>query len=87
MSFQQVSNALASVPTIDLDQLMKSDESEIKRLVEASQMPGVFYLDLKGPSTKASLQFLPSIYKYAQQYFEQDEETKKADTRPGIERG
>ncbi|KAF7531324.1 hypothetical protein G7054_g9004 [Neopestalotiopsis clavispora] len=81
----------AALETINYELIKAKDPNEIQKLLKASRPPpeglGVFYLDLRGPSTSASLRELDAVYAATEKYFRQDQDYKLAAKRDGVERG
>ncbi len=82
---QQVN--VASLETIDLGRLEANEPAEVEKLLNASQMPGFFYLNFGDYMTKKFLEDLPTIYAAAEEYFDKPEDEKKNDIRDGQDRG
>ncbi|KAH8822079.1 hypothetical protein F5884DRAFT_894762 [Xylogone sp. PMI_703] len=81
----------AQLETINYELIKSNDFSEIQKLLKASRPPpeglGIFYLDLRGPSTNHVIEKLPTIYDASRTYFDQRQEDKLKDKREGVERG
>lgn len=80
---------MASLAVVDYEALANKDAAKIQKLVQASQTMGMFYLDLRGPRTKAIFEDVPTIFKTGHEFFSlpQDSEEKIQTFREGMERG
>lgn len=74
---------VASLETIDFGSLATKEPAEVEKLLNASQMPGFFYLDLQSEHTKQIITDLPDIYVLAEKYFDQPLEVKMKDHGDG----
>lgn len=75
---------VASLETIDFGRLATKEPAEVEKLLNASQMPGFFYLDLQSEKdTKQIIEDLPEIYQLAEKYFDQPLEVKLKDHGDG----
>lgn len=73
---------VASLETIDFGRLAAREPAEVEKLLNASQMPGFFYLDLgRSEHTEQIITDLPDIYLLAEKYFDQPSEVKMKDHR------
>ena len=89
MTVKNLPDKTASLAVIDYEALANKDAAEIQKLVRASQTLGMFYLDLRGPRTKAVFEDVPTIFKTGHEFFNlpQDSEQKTQALREGVERG
>ena len=79
---------VAILETIDLARLAAQEPTEVKKLLEASQYPGFFYLDLRNDASfKEALIDLPSVYDCSETYFNQSHALKMRDYRENQEPG
>lgn len=78
---------VASLETIDFGRLATKDPAEVEKLLNASQMPGFFYLDLQSEPAKQVVADLPDVYALTEKYFDQPLEVKMKDYRPGQDGG
>ncbi|KAL9125045.1 MAG: hypothetical protein Q9217_005696 [Psora testacea] len=80
---------MASLAVVDYEALANKDATEIQKLVQASQTTGMFYLDLRGPRTKAIFEDVQTIFKTGHDFFNlpQDSDEKTQTLREGMERG
>ena len=80
---------MASLAVVDYEALANKDAAEIQKLVQASQTMGMFYLDLRGPRTKAIFEDVSTIFKTGREFFNlpRDSEEKTQALREGMERG
>ncbi len=78
---------VASLETIDFGRLATKEPDEVEKLLNASQMPGFFYLDLQNERTKQILADLPAIYAASEKYFDEPHEVKMKDYRDGQDIG
>lgn len=74
---------VASLETINFGRLATKEPAEVEKLLNASQMPGFFYLDLQSEHTKQIITDLPDIYVLAGKYFDQPPEVKMKDHQDG----
>lgn len=74
---------VASLETIDFGRLETKEPDEVEKLLNASQMPGFFYLDLQSEHTKQIIADLPDVYALAEKYFDQPPEVKMKDYGDG----
>lgn len=74
---------VASLETIDFGRLVATESAEVEKLLNASQMPGFFYLDLQSEVTKQIIADLPDVYAVAEKYFDQPQEVKMKDYGDG----
>ena len=72
---------VALLPTIDFARLLSQEQSEINRLLAASQKEGFFYLDLSGPKSRQVLEDLKDVLVVMENYFNQPREAKMKDDR------
>lgn len=75
---------IANLATVSLAKLKAKDEEEMRKLLEVSTAPGIFFLDLRsedGGESEKVLDSLPEIYSLAKAYFAQPREVKVKDTR------
>ncbi|KAG9232097.1 hypothetical protein BJ875DRAFT_381436 [Amylocarpus encephaloides] len=73
---------VAQLSIISLAKLHTKDSAELALLEKAASNTGFFYLDFRGDAEgERVLAHLPEIYRVAQKYFSQPEETKIKDTR------
>ena len=82
----------AKIDTVDLARLANSDPAEVERLLNASQSPGFFYLNLQNHhSGERLLADLAGIYGIARRYFDQADDQKikhyRSDQNPFQDRG
>ncbi|KAF5566450.1 2og-fe oxygenase family [Fusarium phyllophilum] len=68
MSNNQDAKSL-QLEVIDFELIKKRDPEEIRRVVEISSTTGIFFLDLRGPSSKETLANLKTIYKAEDDFF------------------
>ncbi|KAK6081429.1 2OG-Fe(II)oxygenase [Seiridium cupressi] len=80
---------IASLAVINYEALANKDGTEIQKLVQASKTVGMFYLDLRGPRTKAVFEDVPAVFKTGHEFFNLPEDSveKTASLREGMERG
>ena len=80
---------MVSLAVVDYEALANINAAEIQKLVQASQTMGMFYLDLRGPRTRAVFEDVQTIFKTAHEFFNlpQDSEEKTKALREGMERG
>lgn len=78
---------VASLETIDFGRLATKEPAEVERLLNASQMPGFFYLDLRNEPTKEILAGLLEVYAVAEKHFDEPPEVKMKDYRAGQDCG
>lgn len=78
---------VASLETIDFGRLATKEPAEVEKLLNASQIPGFFYLDLLSEHTKQIITDLPEIYQLAEKYFDQPPEVKMKDHGDGPYKG
>lgn len=69
----------ASLHTIDWAHLKKNDQNESRKLVEAGQTQGFFYLDMR--SDGGFLRDWEGVLKIMSLYFDQDLDEKMKDSR------
>lgn len=70
------------IDTVDFARLASGDAAEVKRLFDASQSPGFFYLNLQGHHLgERLLADLSGIYSVTQKYFDQVGNQKTKDYR------
>lgn len=83
------SRNLAALEIIDYEALKRKDPTEIEKLIHAGRTVGMFYLDLRGPATKAVFEDMPVIFGTAQSFFRlpQSSVEKVEGLRDGMERG
>jgi isopenicillin N synthase-like dioxygenase len=83
------SEKFAALEIIDHEALKRKDPTEIEKLIHAGRTVGMFYLDLRGPSTKAIFEDMPVVFDTAQSFFRlpQDSVEKVETLREGMERG
>ena len=74
---------VASLETIDFGRLETREPAEVEKLLNASQMPGFFYLDLQSEHTRQIIADLPDVYALAEKYFDQPTEVKMKDYGDG----
>jgi len=73
---------VATLETVDLARLTKKEPAEIRKLLDASCLPGFFYLDLRNDELGVRmLADLAEVYNVSEKYFDQDEKTKAKDAR------
>jgi hypothetical protein len=72
---------VASLETIDLGRLATKEPAEVEKLLNASQMPGFFYLDLRNEPTKEILAGLRDVYAAAEKYFNEPPKVNMKDYR------
>lgn len=89
MAINTPSEKTASLAVVDFEALGNKDSAEIQKLVQASQTAGMFYLDLRGPRTKAIFEDVPIIFETGHEFFNlpQGSEEKTQCLREGMERG
>ena len=89
MNSRTPSERIASLAVVDYEALANKDTAEMQKLLQASQTMGMFYLDLRGPSTNAIFEDVPAIFKTGHGFFSlpQDSEEKTQAFREGMERG
>ena len=89
MALKPLPDKMASLAVVDYEAVANKDAAEIRKLVDASQTKGMFYLDLRGPRTKAILEDVPTILKTGHRFFNlpQDSKEKTQALREGMERG
>jgi isopenicillin N synthase-like dioxygenase len=63
-------SATTTLDIVNYELLKKRDHQEIQKLLQASRDRGVFFLDLRGPSTQQALSDLKEIYKAQLNFFE-----------------
>lgn len=83
---------IAKLEKINLSALSAGDKDEIERLLSAATAPGIFHLDLSSdPKCSSLLDSLHTMYRLAENYFDQDEIKKTKDVRadqlPSQDRG
>ena len=78
---------VASLETIDFGRLATKEPAEVEKLLNASKMPGFFYLDLQSEPGKQLVTDLPDVYALAEKYFDQPHEIKMKDFRAGQDGG
>jgi hypothetical protein len=74
---------VASLETIDLGRLAAKEPAEVEKLLNASQMPGFFYLDLRNEPTKEILAGLRDVYAAAEKHFNEPPKVDMKDHRAG----
>jgi hypothetical protein len=74
-----------SVEALSYERLLKQDEDEVKKLVKICSDSGMFFLDLRGPSTSELLLDLQPIIAAQRKFFGQQPDMKLpyADPRDG----
>lgn len=89
MTLKTLPEKMASLAVVDYEALANKDATEIQKLVQASQMMGMFHLNLQGPRTKSVFEDVPTIIKTGQEFFNlpQDSVEKTHALREGMERG
>ena len=89
MPHEVLPEKMASLAVIDYEALANKDAAEIQKLVQASQTMGMFYLDLRGPRTKAIFEDVSTIFKTGREFFSlpRGSEEKTQALREGVERG
>ena len=89
MPHEVLPEKMASLAVVDYEALANKDAVEIQKLVQASQTMGMFYLDLRGPRTKAIFEDVSTNFKTGRKFFNlpQDSEEKTQALREGMERG
>lgn len=80
---------MVSIPLINYDALVEEDASELGKLIYAGHTAGIFYLDLRGPQTRAVFEDMPVIFQNANIFFNlpQDSKEKTESLRTGVGRG
>lgn len=78
---------VAALETIDFGRLAAKEPTEVEKLLNASQMPGFFYLDLHSGPAKQIVADLPNVYAISEKYFDQPLEMKMKDFRAGQDGG
>ncbi|KID86651.1 oxidoreductase, 2OG-Fe(II) oxygenase family [Metarhizium guizhouense ARSEF 977] len=80
---------MASLAVVNYEALAKKDAAEVQKLVTACQTVGMFYLNLRGPSTNAIFEDIPTIFKTGHAFFNlpHDSNEKTQSAREGMERG
>ncbi|KAI9667880.1 MAG: hypothetical protein M1821_000699 [Bathelium mastoideum] len=80
---------MASLATVSYEAIANRDAGEIQKLVQASQTVGMFFLDLRGPRTKAVFEDMPILFKTGNKFFNlpPNSEEKTQSLREGMERG
>jgi hypothetical protein len=74
---------VASLETVDLGRLASKEPAEVEKLLNASQMPGFFYLDLRNEPTKEILASLRKVYAAAEEHFNELPKVNMKDHRAG----
>ncbi|KAH8698158.1 oxidoreductase [Phaeosphaeriaceae sp. PMI808] len=89
MDADTVPKKMATLETIKYEALVQKDPLEIQKLVNASKNLGMFYLDLRGPSTELIFEDMPTIFKTANNFFSlpQNSNEKMESLCEGMERG
>lgn len=70
----------SSVTTVNFDRLLEKDDTEIQKLVTATEYPGFFYLDF---SRAPIYEQARAVYACTEEYFDQPKEVKSKDARAG----
>jgi isopenicillin N synthase-like dioxygenase len=78
---------VASLETIDFGRLVAKEPAEVEKLLNASQMPGFFYLNLQNEPTGEILAGLLDVYAIAEKYFDEPSEVKLKDYKAGQDSG
>jgi len=80
---------MANLAIIDYEKLADKDAAEIQKLADAGQKAGMFYLDLRGPRTKAIFDDVDVLFKTGNEFFHLPQESaeKVQSLREGMERG
>lgn len=80
---------MASLAVVNYEALANKDAAEVQKLVTACQTVGMFYLNLRGPSTNAIFEDIPTIFKTGHAFFNlpHDSNEKTQSAREGMERG
>lgn len=90
MSKNGIAERTATLAVIDYESLVNKGSAEIRKLVNASQTEGMFYLDLRGPRTNSIVDDVPQLLKASNEFFglpQNCEEKKTQARREGVERG
>lgn len=85
----QLNEKTASLAVVDYEALATKDADEIKKLVEACQTKGLFYLKLWDTRASAVFENVPVLFKTGQDFFHlpSDSEEKTRSLCEGMERG
>ena len=70
---------VASLEVVDYGRLMTKEPKELEKLLNASQMPGFFHLDLQNASGQGILTGLEEIYQMSEEYHGKPPEEKMKD--------
>lgn len=76
---------IVQLAVINLKNLLDKDQNEARKLYEAAQSPGFFFLDVRDTEQYAA--DLEALYGMTEKYFAQPEETKMRDFRDKEFRG
>ena len=74
---------VASLETIDFGRLAAKEPAEVEKLLNASQMPGFFYLDLRNEQGEEILASLPGVYAVIEKYFDEAPEGETKHLKEG----
>ncbi|KAH6970318.1 hypothetical protein DER45DRAFT_609020 [Fusarium avenaceum] len=78
---------LPELEVIDFELIKQRDSTEIQKLVRISSTTGIFFLDLRGPSSKQTLVNLKAIYEAEDEFFNRPLSEKLVHHEDGLNRG
>lgn len=78
---------LPELEIIDFELIKQRDSTEIRNLVRISSTTGIFFLDLRGPSSKETLVNLKAIYEAEDEFFNRPQSEKLDHHEDGLSRG
>ncbi|PVH98976.1 oxidoreductase [Periconia macrospinosa] len=89
MGSHSTQKTIADLEIVSLNGLAEKDDAEIRKLLRASSTAGMFYLDLRGPSTEGTFGDIAEIFKTAERFFNLPQESleKNEILHTGLERG
>lgn len=89
MGDDSTQKTIAKLEIVSLNGLAEKDNGERKKLLHASSTVGMFYLDLRGPSTEVTFKDIPEIFKASESFFNLPKESSEKNEilHAGLERG
>ena len=87
MAIDTITDRYASLSVVNFGALANKDAAEIQKLATAGQTRGMWYVDLRGPSTKSFFEDVPAIFKFAQDFFSLPVDSEEKIKSPSVGRG
>jgi isopenicillin N synthase-like dioxygenase len=78
---------VAALKSVNFDKLLSGDSRSVQDLVQAAEVTGFFYLDLRGLKSRDLIREAQLLLDFSPRYFLQSKEIKSRHSRPGVERG